>query len=118
MFYKDEDNSGYVELVEGIQIKTVCYGEKTLTAKFKLAKGSTLPRHKHPHEQTGYLISGNMEFEISGEKMIAAPGDSWNIEGNCEHGAQVLEDSVVLEVFCPVRVDYLPQNLDKKLKAR
>jgi len=114
MFYKDDDGSGYAELVEGIKIKTICYGEKTLTAKFRLEKGSILPQHKHPHEQTGYLVSGKMEFEIGGKKIIAEPGDSWNIEGNIEHGAQVLEDTVVLEVFCPVRVDYLPQNLAKK----
>jgi len=114
MFYKNDETQGYVELIEGISIKTIAYGEKTLTAKFLLRKGSSLPLHKHPHEQTGILVSGKMEFDIGGQKVLAEPGDGWNIEANVVHGAEVLEDSKVIEVFAPVRVDYLPQNLERK----
>ena len=114
MLYKHNDDEGYTPLVEGIRIKTLVYGEKTLTAKFFLKKKANLPIHKHPHEQTGYLISGKMEFTIDGKIWVAEPGDSWSIAGNVEHGANVLEDSVVLEVFAPVRADYLPQNLARK----
>lgn len=110
MFQKRERDDGYTELIEGISIKTLVYGRKTLTAKFQLKKGSTLPVHKYPHEQTGYLISGKMEFIVDGENYTAEPGDSWCIEENIEHGAEVLEDSVVVEVFSPVRDDYLPEN--------
>jgi len=31
-----------------------------------------------------------------------------SIPGGVEHGAEVLEDSVAVEVFSPVREDYLP----------
>jgi len=117
MFYKSDDTSGYTTLLGGIEVKTLTHGEKTLTAKFQLAEGSVLPLHKHPHEQTGYLISGKMEFEIDGEKIIAEPGDCWNIGGNVEHSAVVLADSVVIEVFTPVRVDYLPGSLARRTKS-
>jgi len=40
-----------------------------------------------------------------------APGDSWCIPGNVEHGAEILMDSVAVEVFSPVREEYLPENL-------
>lgn len=114
MLYKHNDEEGYTPLVEGISIKTLVYGEKTLTAKFILKKAAILPSHKHPHEQTGYLISGKMEFIIDGKTWVAESGDSWSIEGDVEHGANVLEDSVIIEVFTPVRADYLPQNLARK----
>ncbi len=114
MLYKHDDSQGYTALIDGISIKTLVYGEKTLTAKFLLTKGALLPVHKHPHEQTGYLISGKMEFTIDGEVWVAQAGDSWSIAGNVEHGASVLEDSAVLEVFSPVRADYLPQNLARR----
>ena len=39
-----------------------------------------------------------------------APGDSWSIPGGMPHGAEVLEDSVAIEVFSPVRDDYLPER--------
>ena len=44
----------------------------------------------------------------SGKDYEAEAGDSWNMPGNVEHGVRVHEDSVVIEVFSPVREDYLP----------
>lgn len=110
MFQKRKEG-GYSELLEGIHIKTLVHGEKTLTAKFKLKKGSHLPLHSHFHEQTGYLISGKIEFVIDGKKFLAEPGDSWCIAGDKEHSAEVFEDSVVIEVFSPMREDYLAENM-------
>jgi quercetin dioxygenase-like cupin family protein len=70
--------------------------------------GATIPKHSHPHEQTGYLVSGRMKFVIGDEVFSAESGDGWNIAGHVEHGVDVLEDSVVIEVFSPAREDYLP----------
>ena len=53
------------------------------------------------------MISGHMDFLVNGKHYIARPGDSWNIAGDVEHGAMALEESVVVEVFSPVRADYL-----------
>ncbi len=111
MLHPGDDTQGYVELVKGIRMKTVVYGQKTLTAKFRLKKGAVLPRHLHPHEQTGYMIAGRIEFVIDGHTHTAVSGDTWCIEGNVEHGATVIEDSEIIEVFSPVRIEYLPENL-------
>lgn len=77
--------------------------------EFRLRKGSVLPRHAHPHEQTGYLVQGHLRLRIGTETFEVRPGDSWCIPGGVEHGAQILEDSVAVEVFSPVREDYLPE---------
>ena len=58
MFQKHSDD-GYAPAIPGIEQKTLVYGDKTLMAEFVLKKGSTLPRHMHPHEQTGYLVDRN-----------------------------------------------------------
>lgn len=99
--------TGYVKMLEGIERKTLVYGEKTLLTQFKLAQGKTLPNHKHPQEQSGYLVSGHIILMIDGEKHDMKPGDSWSIKGNIEHSAEIIMDSVALEVFSPVREDYL-----------
>jgi quercetin dioxygenase-like cupin family protein len=39
------------------------------------------------------------------EQCEAQVGDSWCIPGGVEHGAEILEDSVAIEVFSPVRDD-------------
>jgi len=109
MFYK-KDESGFRDVLEGVRFKTLVFGDKTLLAEFRLAAGSAVPEHSHPHEQTGYLISGHMTFHIEGEIHDAQAGDAWNIAGGIPHGVEVLEDSVVLEIFSPKREDYLPEK--------
>ena len=107
MFQKKSDD-GYFSPLEGIEQKTLVYGEKTLMTEFKLKKGYTLPLHKHPNEQTGYLVEGKIILTLGNEKHEVVPGDSWTIPGNVEHGAKIIEDSIALEVFSPVREDYIP----------
>jgi len=109
MFTKlDEDD--YQTVAPGILMRTLCFGSSTLMTEFRLLHGHTLPMHSHPHEQTGYLISGHIALTIGHETHDVVPGDSWCIAGGVEHGAKVLQDSVAVEVFCPVRDDYLPPS--------
>ena len=96
------------QLVEGVHLTTLVYGEKTLMGEFRISKGAVIPTHAHPHEQTGVMISGRLRFNVEGNITEAEAGDSWCIPGNVEHSAEALEDSVVVEVFSPVREDYLP----------
>jgi len=112
MFEKNSE-SGFCAVAEGIQRKTLVHGDKTLMTKFLLRKGSTVPRHAHPHEQTGYLVVGRMQFWAGEEKCEVSAGDSWCIPGGVEHKVDILEDSVVVEVFSPVREDYLQKNEDQ-----
>jgi quercetin dioxygenase-like cupin family protein len=107
LFYKVNE-SGYRQVLPGIKIKTLVYGEKTLFSEFRMKAGSTLPKHSHPHEQTGYLVEGMIRLKVGDETFDAEPGDSWCIPGNTDHGAEILENSVAIEVFSPVREEYLP----------
>jgi quercetin dioxygenase-like cupin family protein len=109
MFTKRTGN-GYQPALEGIERKTLVYGDRTLMTEFRLRKGSVLPRPAHPHEQTGYLVQGRLRLTIGSDDFEAQPGDSWCVPGGVEHGAQVLEASVAIEVFSPVRDDYLPTH--------
>jgi quercetin dioxygenase-like cupin family protein len=99
--------TGYRESLPGIRQKTLVFGKNTLMAEFRLSKGSQLPRHTHPHEQTGYLVSGHITLRIGDEESDIRPGDSWNIPGNVVHSATIQEDSVAIEIFYPVREEYL-----------
>lgn len=106
MFAKHGDG-GFREPVPGITFKTLSHGQRTLMAEFRLARGSKLPSHSHPHEQAGYLVAGALRLTVGDEVCEVGPGDSWCIPAGVEHRAEVLEDSVAVEVFSPVREDYL-----------
>jgi quercetin dioxygenase-like cupin family protein len=104
------DDDGYGELLPGIRQKTRVFGEKTPLAEFVLGRGRILPLHAHPYEQTGYLVQGHLRLRIGDQEFDARAGDSWCIPANVEHGAHVIEDAVAVEVFSPVREDYLPKS--------
>jgi quercetin dioxygenase-like cupin family protein len=112
MFAKSSE-AGYSEVLEGVRLKTLAFGGRTLLSSFRISKGATIPTHHHPHEQTGYLVSGRLDFVIGDERFDARPGDSWNIAGEVPHSASALEDSVVIEVFSPVREEYLQYHGDR-----
>jgi quercetin dioxygenase-like cupin family protein len=113
MFQKHSE-IGYTLAIQGVEQKTLVYGERTLMTEFLLKKGSRLPQHSHPYEQTGYLVSGRIRLLIGSEENDMMPGDSWSIPSGVEHGAEILEDSVAIEVFSPVREDYLPKERDQQ----
>lgn len=102
------DPGGYIDVCPGIKRKTLVYAENTLMTEFILEKGADLPAHDHPQEQTGYLVSGHLLMTIGNEEYEVRPGSSWAITGGIGHKAKALERSVAVEVFSPVRSDYLP----------
>jgi quercetin dioxygenase-like cupin family protein len=113
MFTKTS-TEGFEPALPGIERKTLVYGQLTLATEFRMQAGSTLPLHQHPYEQTGYLVSGRMRMTIDGEQLDATAGASWCIPADARHGAEILEDSVAIEIFSPVRADYLPAKSQRK----
>jgi quercetin dioxygenase-like cupin family protein len=81
--------------------------------EFLLQHDAQLPEHAHPNEQTGYLVSGKIRLFIGDESHELIPGDSWCIPSNIKHRAEILEDSVAIEVFSPLREEYLKYMLQQ-----
>lgn len=95
-------------LLDGIDMTPLAWGAKTILVRFDLQAGSTIPSHSHPHEQTGFLVSGRLRLTIGKETMEAPAGASWSIPSDVPHAAEALEACVAVEVFTPLREDYLP----------
>lgn len=108
IFQNHDELGAPVEALPGISRKTLVHGERMLMTEFLLSGGRDLPEHSHPYEQAGYLVKGHIALRIGGETHDTLPGDSWCVPANVAHGATIIEDSVALEVFSPVREDYLP----------
>ena len=106
--FEKQSETGYRQVLAGIEQKTLVHGDKTLMVEFRLQRGAALPLHSHPHEQIGYLAQGQIQLTIGTEIHEVKAGDSWCIPGNVPHCAECLEEAVAVEVFSPVREDYLP----------
>jgi quercetin dioxygenase-like cupin family protein len=97
-----------VEPIPGVLRRTLVWGERMLFAEFNVPKGAGVPRHNHPHEQVGYVVSGRLELTIGDDVRVIGPGDAYLMPSNVPHHTHALEDTVVVDVFSPVREDYLP----------
>ena len=95
-----------IEMVPGIFRHTLIFTENVMMVYFDLRKDAELPMHSHPHTQMGYIVKGELEFHIYDKKYILKAGDSYLAPSNIEHGAKVIEDCIVIDVFNPAREDY------------
>ncbi|MCU0242481.1 MAG: cupin domain-containing protein [Vicinamibacteria bacterium] len=105
--FRKSTGVAFVPMLAGVERRTMVSGDKTLLAEFRLSRGHIIPRHAHPHEQTGYLVHGRLRFVVGTETFEAQQGDAWCVPGGIEHGVEVLEDSLAIEVFAPRRDEYL-----------
>jgi quercetin dioxygenase-like cupin family protein len=73
-------------------------------------KGGVGEVHAHQeHEQVSYIVKGSFEVVVGAEKKVVYAGDSFYAGLNVSHGVTALEDSVILDVFTPVREDFLKE---------
>jgi quercetin dioxygenase-like cupin family protein len=78
-----------------------------LLAEHRMQKGWAGARHKHPHEQIVYVVSGHLLVSVDQAAFEVKAGDSFTVPGDIEHQASALEDSWVIDVFTPCRDEYL-----------
>jgi len=91
----------------GVDIRTSA-GQRIMLSLVEFKPHSVVEMHQHPHEQMGMMIRGELTFTIGGETEVVRPGQMWRIPGGIEHGCQAGPDgAAALDVFCPVREDYL-----------
>lgn len=92
---------------KGVSLDSLAVGEKTMVCKMNYVVGNYATEHKHPHEQSGYVISGKYRMTIEEQEYELNPGDSYAIPGDTPHSFKVIEGGEVIDVFTPVREDYL-----------
>ena len=89
---------------KGVNLDSLAVGEKSMVTKMNYVKGNYATTHHHPHEQCGYVISGQYRLIVETEPridVILSAGDSYAIPGNTPHSFEVLEGGEVVDVFTP-----------------
>ena len=82
-------------------------GEKAMVAQLGLSKDCVVPLHHHESEQISMVMQGAVKFELEGREVIVRGGEVLVIPSNLPHSALAIEDSSVIEVFSPIRYDWL-----------
>lgn len=95
------------ELAPGIRRRFVTAARMTV-ARFNLSRGAVVPTHSHDHEQVSYVVRGALRFRVRGEDILVRAGEALQIPSWAEHGvAEVVEDTEVIDIFAPVRQDWI-----------
>jgi quercetin dioxygenase-like cupin family protein len=84
--------------------------ERVTLAHFELKRGSVVPQHAHENEQVSYIVSGALKFLFDGREIVVRGGEVLQIPPNVPHAAEAVEDCVAIDVFSPVRQDWVDKT--------
>jgi quercetin dioxygenase-like cupin family protein len=90
-----------------IKRKIMSYSKDLMLVKVAFEKGGIGTTHKHPHLQISYIASGIFEITINDETKTLKEGDVYFVPSDVLHGAVCIEDGVLIDVFNPMREDFI-----------
>ncbi len=96
-----------LEKVTEMVSRKLVTGEREMLAQVYLKRGCLVPLHSHPSEQMTYVLQGALRFVVAGEEITVREGEVLHIPSSVEHQAEALEDTFELDVFSPIRQDWL-----------
>jgi quercetin dioxygenase-like cupin family protein len=97
-------------IAPGMRRKIMAWDDRVMMVKVEFGKGAVGTLHQHHHSQITHVESGSFEIEIGGESKVLRQGDAFYIPPNVLHGAICLEEGVLIDVFSPVREDFLSKD--------
>ncbi|MBN8675063.1 MAG: cupin domain-containing protein [Chitinophagales bacterium] len=105
--FVENTETAWQEMDKGIRRKIMAWDERLMVVKVEFRAGAVGQLHQHHHTQITHIESGVFEVEIGEEKKILKGGDAFYIPPNVMHGAVCLEDGVLIDVFSPMREDFI-----------
>lgn len=103
----DDSTIAWQELGSGIKRKVMAYDDKMMVVKVAFEAGSVGALHHHAHTQASYVSKGKFEIEIGKDKRVLSEGDVYFVPSDIIHGAVCLEEGELIDVFSPLREDFL-----------
>jgi len=98
------------EQINASIVRQFITAERVTIARFELSRGGVVPRHAHENEQVSYIVSGALKFVFDDREVVVRGGELIQIPPNVPHAAEVVEDCVAIDVFSPVRQDWIDKT--------
>jgi quercetin dioxygenase-like cupin family protein len=103
----ENDTVAWEEVANGVKRKIMAYDDKLMLVVVEFETGGIGTLHQHYHSQITHVQSGVFEVEIEGVKKVLKAGDVFYIPPNVIHGAVCIEAGVLIDVFSPMREDFI-----------
>ena len=95
-----------IRVWDGVRARRI-EGDRITLAIVELDPGAVVPEHRHPAEQNGMVLRGQMTFRVADEERVLGPGGTWRIRGDVPHSATAGPNGAeVIDVFSPIRSDW------------
>ena len=92
---------------DGVERIVKSYTDELMVVENHFKKGAVGALHSHPHTQITYVVNGKFEFTIGDEKRIVEAGDTMLKKDGIIHGCTCLEEGILLDIFSPMREDFV-----------
>ena len=100
-----------LEKITEMMSQKIIAGEREMLAQIYLKRGALVPMHAHESEQMTYILQGALKVMVGGEELTVREGEVLHIPAWTPHQAEALEDTFELDVFSPVRHDWVANEI-------
>lgn len=100
-------DSSLIDLGGGVTRRILAHDPQLMAVEVGFEAGAVGAVHTHPHTQCSYVLSGRFSYSVEGEAVELSAGDSIVVPADLPHGTVCLEKGVLLDVFTPMREDFL-----------
>lgn len=101
------DAIAWEDLGGGVRRKILGWNPDMMMTRVAFEAGAIGALHRHPHRQCAVVESGVFDVTIDGRTQRLSAGDGYIVPSNVLHGVVALEPGVLLDVFTPMREDFL-----------
>ena len=99
-----------LEKVTEMLSRKIVAGDREMLVQVYVKRGCLVPMHAHDSEQMTYVLQGSLRCLVGGEEVTVREGEVLHIPSGVAHQSEALEDTFELDVFSPVRQDWLPSE--------
>lgn len=95
------------EKLNDMATRKFIHGEKVMASELRFKKGASVPEHSHESEQMSWVIEGKLLMVVEGKEIVVSSGEVLVIPSYARHSATALEDTVDIDLFSPIRDDWI-----------
>jgi quercetin dioxygenase-like cupin family protein len=96
-----------LEKVTELLSRKIVSGDREMIVQVYVKRGCLVPMHAHESEQMTYVLQGALKYLVAGEEIVVREGEVLHIPSGVEHQAEALEDTFELDIFSPIRRDWV-----------
>jgi quercetin dioxygenase-like cupin family protein len=99
-----------LEKVTELLSRKIVSGDREMIVQVYVKRGCLVPMHAHDSEQMTYVLQGALKYLVAGEEIVVREGEVLHIPSGVEHQAEALEDTFELDIFSPIRRDWVNEG--------